>query len=464
MSQPLEYEQISYNSPDGSQWGRTSQDPIAVYGSTPVAQRASANQRVLTVSAATGVLVTHLTLSQQGYQAAVTSGAISSTVISVSGCPQLSTADVIVVNKQGADAGHGYGGARVSAAPTATYAHIVLHQINCSAGDLNASPDAITIAAVRGFVNSVTLSPSVVVANNTSEQQFTVTGLAPGMTVPVVKPTEQRGLGIAGTRVVSNNILGITFVNSGMSAITPTASEVYRYAGLAGIASTVNILTAGIFTSSLQVSGVSNDAVTAQAIAVTGIRASDRFLGTGQHHYNDVAGITLISARVSAANVVALAFLNSLSSLSAPSKLTPTVNDTYTLPMLRINNEAPMTKFEVSLSPSAVGVSASTEQSFTVTGLVNPSVVYVTKPSFTSGIGIVNCRVSAADTLGITFCNPTAASITPPTETYIVAAVGPVLGRGHYLEHIVSPLAVKGVALTNELRDALAGLGLIQGN
>lgn len=38
MSQPLEYEQVSYNAPDGAQLGRTSTDLVAFYGATPVAR------------------------------------------------------------------------------------------------------------------------------------------------------------------------------------------------------------------------------------------------------------------------------------------------------------------------------------------------------------------------------------------------------------------------------------------
>jgi hypothetical protein len=38
MPQPTEYEQLSYNGPDGAQIGRTSTDAISFYGATPVAR------------------------------------------------------------------------------------------------------------------------------------------------------------------------------------------------------------------------------------------------------------------------------------------------------------------------------------------------------------------------------------------------------------------------------------------
>ena len=38
MTQPTEYEQVTYNAPDGSQMGRATTDKIAFYGSTPIVQ------------------------------------------------------------------------------------------------------------------------------------------------------------------------------------------------------------------------------------------------------------------------------------------------------------------------------------------------------------------------------------------------------------------------------------------
>lgn len=38
MAQPAEFEQVTYNAPDGAQFGKTTSDKIACYGSTPVDQ------------------------------------------------------------------------------------------------------------------------------------------------------------------------------------------------------------------------------------------------------------------------------------------------------------------------------------------------------------------------------------------------------------------------------------------
>lgn len=57
-AQPLEYEQLSYNAPDGSQWGKTSTEKWAVGGATPTAVSTiigvniTSNATTLTVSTA----------------------------------------------------------------------------------------------------------------------------------------------------------------------------------------------------------------------------------------------------------------------------------------------------------------------------------------------------------------------------------------------------------------------------
>lgn len=44
MTQPVEYEQVAYNSTEGAQFGKGATEKIAFYGSTPVVQRASSVQ------------------------------------------------------------------------------------------------------------------------------------------------------------------------------------------------------------------------------------------------------------------------------------------------------------------------------------------------------------------------------------------------------------------------------------
>ena len=76
----------------------------------------------------------------------------------------------------------------------------------------------------------------------------------------------------------------------------------------------------------------------------------------------------------------------------------------------------------VVLSPASVAPNTSAEQTFTVTGLAVGNFVDVNKPTAQAGLGIVGTRVSAANTLAITFANFTAATITPTaSETYTIS-------------------------------------------
>lgn len=76
---------------------------------------------------------------------------------------------------------------------------------------------------------SITISPSAVSANSTSEQTFTCTGLvaATDTIIGVSKPTHQTGLGIVGWRVSADNTIAISYMNNSGGNITPTASQTY---------------------------------------------------------------------------------------------------------------------------------------------------------------------------------------------------------------------------------------------
>lgn len=79
-----------------------------------------------------------------------------------------------------------------------------------------------------------------------------------------------------------------------------------------------------------------------------------------------------------------------------------------------------------SLTPVAVAQATSAEQSFTVPGLVVGDIVDVNlNGAQTAGLGIVNARVSAANTLTVMFSNATAGSLTPAAGTYVVNVTRP---------------------------------------
>jgi hypothetical protein len=81
----------------------------------------------------------------------------------------------------------------------------------------------------------------------------------------------------------------------------------------------------------------------------------------------------------------------------------------------------------VALTPAEVVANTTTEQTFTVPGVLASDVcVAVSKPTAQAGLGIVGWRVSAANTVGITFSNNTGAGITPTAaQTYAFVLARP---------------------------------------
>ena len=82
-----------------------------------------------------------------------------------------------------------------------------------------------------------------------------------------------------------------------------------------------------------------------------------------------------------------------------------------------------MRVYSQTIDPASVAANTTAEQTFTVTGLAATDKVFISKPTNTVGLGLVNARVSAADTLAITFGNFTAAPIDAGSETYTITAI-----------------------------------------
>ena len=81
---------------------------------------------------------------------------------------------------------------------------------------------------------------------------------------------------------------------------------------------------------------------------------------------------------------------------------------------------------EVTLSPATIATTTSVEQTFTVQGLKLHDFVWVNKPTNQTGLAIVGARVTAADTLGITFGNFTSGTLTPTaSQVYTIFRCSP---------------------------------------
>lgn len=87
--------------------------------------------------------------------------------------------------------------------------------------------------------------------------------------------------------------------------------------------------------------------------------------------------------------------------------------------------ELPIKKYTITLTPAEVAADTTAEQTFTCTGLVvaTDTIIGVSKPTAQAGLGIVGWRVTANNTIGITFSNNTVAGITPTAaQDYTVFA------------------------------------------
>lgn len=81
------------------------------------------------------------------------------------------------------------------------------------------------------------------------------------------------------------------------------------------------------------------------------------------------------------------------------------------------------------LTPVSVAANTSAEQNFTILGLQSGDGVDVNlMGAQTAGIGIVNARVSANNTLTIMFSNSTGSGATPVSGQYVITVCRPELG------------------------------------
>ena len=82
-------------------------------------------------------------------------------------------------------------------------------------------------------------------------------------------------------------------------------------------------------------------------------------------------------------------------------------------------------KYTVTFDPATIGANSSAEKTVAVTGLNVGDIPILVKPTCTAGIGIGNVRVSAANTLAVTFVNASSSDINPASESYTVLVFTP---------------------------------------
>lgn len=290
-------------------------------------------------------------------------------------------------------------------------------------------------------IYSTTQSPTSVAPNTSAEQAITVTGTATGQLVILNKPTAQAGLALGTARVSAANTVQVTFGNDTAATITPTASETYNV---------IAIPASMLLTAVLSPAAVGPNTTGEQQFAVAGVGGA---AAVAVNKPTAQAGLIITGARSVSPGVLGITFAN----LTAAT-ITPTASESYLVFAQQGISIAPVEQvLNVALTPASVAANTSAEQTFTVPGLPAGSTVFVNSDSPQTGLTIGGARVSALNTLAITFVNNTAAAITP--------TAGAIYNIGSF--PTVSPAAGSSTALTGMAggndHAALVSLGLIGG-
>lgn len=161
------------------------------------------------------------------------------------------------------------------------------------------------------------------------------------------------------------------------------------------------------------------------------------------------AGVGIVGIRVSATNTVAITYAN-----DTAATITPTAGETYTFEVI----PAAMV-ISATLTPAAVLPNAFVEQQFNVGG-VGSGVLIVNKPTQQAGLGIVDARVVVPGTVGVTFANFTAATITPTAgESYLFFSA-PEIQIASVMKTLTATLTPVSVAANTSAEQTFTVVGL----
>lgn len=76
--------------------------------------------------------------------------------------------------------------------------------------------------------------------------------------------------------------------------------------------------------------------------------------------------------------------------------------------------------YSLSITPAAVTAGTVAEQTFTLEGATTKDNVVVSPPDHTANLALCAARVTAANTIAISWSNSTGGNLTPPSGDYLV--------------------------------------------
>lgn len=448
------------NGGTGTDLGISALDKIGFYGATPVVQPSGNAEAALTRGQPGGIVATAAstnTPTSIPVQATSEVSLALNTKLSQVGTgfalALSSTTDFILVNKPTQQAGLAVGTARIANATqvSVTFANFSAATISATAGETYG------FVAIRGMpFTTATITPAVVSAATSNEQTFTVTGIRVGDAVALNPPSNVTNVTVGGVRVAGNNSVAVTFVNTSPTTATTPPAGSYTFFSTGGIDTANNVVSIQSDIGS-SLPGPSGSTTSSFSYTVTGLAATDQVMSISKP--TQQAGIGYTGGFVAAANVIGIGYTN-----FGPT-VTPTGSEIYGLTIYRPQPAAPCVVYSAALSPSAVAPNTTSSQAFTLTGLVNSSMVFVNKPTSQVGLALMGSRVSGTNQLELTFANTTAATITPTAgETYTVANFQqPVPDTGCAWIFQATPQMQANAVLSNAIRSALVSTGMMAG-
>lgn len=237
--------------------------------------------------------------------------------------PNIRTGAVTAVNKPTSQAGLDIANVRAAAND-----QIGISFVNVTSGVLTPTAgETYTIMQTNGIdaisntlmlqTNS-TLTPAVVATATTADVTITSANvLANDIVTGIQKPTLQAGLGIVSSRVSAASTLKATFVNPTAGTLTPTASEDYTWS----LFRPAPAAAAVVYSAVLTPASVAPNTTAEQTFTVTGVVSGSAVL---VNKPSAQVGLSIMGARVSTTNVIAINFCNATSAT-----ITPTAGETY---------------------------------------------------------------------------------------------------------------------------------------
>ena len=284
--------------------------------------------------------------------------------------------------------------------------------------------------------------------------------ISPGMTVHVNKAAEQAGLGIVQARVVGNRQIAINYANMTTAIITPTAGETYQVIANNGILPVKNVVYYNVNIGTA-VTAPASAGSSEYTFTVTGLSTTDSVIGVSKP---TAQAVIVGNARISASNQLAINFFG------GSLQVTPTASESYTVAVAKKTTPPVCFVAQAYFAPASVAANTTAEQAMpTVYDVPANTTVRVVKPTVTPGIAVVNARVSAANTITVTFANTTATAIVPPAEIYQVevftmtapgAALATITNTGNSVSMPVSLGLNWAVDLVNEIQNTEENYGL----